>query len=106
MNVIVTPTYGTSASAATNIDINQGRINKISEWGILTSNSFYPGIANFHWTSDEQTSFNDDYGWAGDSDIDECNTYTLSDDDYIRSCFVFFCIKQSSFLVNCLTFFN
>ena len=34
--------------------------------------------------SDDKNTFNENYGWASDDDIDACSAYTLDSDDYIN----------------------
>eukprot|EP01083_Nonionella_stella_P078381 214488_1 len=82
VDAIMTPAYG-AWGGMTNIDLHQGRVYQISGWGIV-DHANYPGIANFQWKSDEQTTFNEDYGWAGEDIVDSCATYTLTDDEYIN----------------------
>eukprot|EP01083_Nonionella_stella_P305896 1068890_1 len=77
VDAIMTPIYGGPGGLIKNVDLHQGRVYQISGWGIV-DDSIHPGIANFHWKSDKQTTFNDDYGWAADDIVDSCSTYTLT----------------------------
>ena len=64
--------------------MNQGRVYQISSWGVQTKYSIWPGITNLNWLSDDKNTFNEDYGWAVDDDIDACSPFTLDSDDYIN----------------------
>eukprot|EP01083_Nonionella_stella_P177883 626725_1 len=80
IDAITTPSYGSTAPSARSIDINQGRINAIPSWSI----NAYRGVTNMKWISDEQTSFNDNYGYVTRYDNNKCANFTLDDDDYIN----------------------
>eukprot|EP01083_Nonionella_stella_P282181 960295_1 len=81
IDAITTPSYGSSTHYRRNIDINQGRINAITSWALNVDDK-YNGVANMKWASDQQTSFNDNYGSA--TDLAKCVNFTLDDDDYIN----------------------
>ena len=74
--------------------MNQGRIYQISSWGVQTTDEDYPGIANFHWLSDDKNTFNENYGWAYSGDIDDCSPFTLDSDDYINGYNVRYCVNS------------
>eukprot|EP01083_Nonionella_stella_P050829 135091_1 len=100
IDAITTASYGSLTHSRRNIDINQGRINAITSWAIGADDNYpdYKGLANMKWSSDNQTSFNDNYGYA--TILDGCSNFTLDDDDYINQ----YRVVYNNYTIRGLTF--